>query len=100
VETAIKEALDRTRDTKLALPRALDNQGIAVSFCGLAVTTGRIVTRSGREVQRIVPRDPGREDRMQKVWRSLFMRPELVKFEPFCPMPNDEAHSLGHAIPQ
>jgi hypothetical protein len=32
-----------------------------------------------------VPRDPGHEDRMQKVWRSLFTQPELVKFEPYCP---------------
>jgi hypothetical protein len=86
VEAPIKEALDRTGKTKLALPEPLDNHGIEVSFCGLAVTTGRIVNPPGRETRRTLPRDPGRDDRLKQVWRSLFTQPELVRFEPYCPM--------------
>lgn len=89
VEISIKEALDRPRKTNVALPAPLDNQGIGVSFCGLAVTTGRIATPTGREARRTLPRDPGRDDRLRQVWRSLFTEPELVTFEPYCPTPRD-----------
>jgi hypothetical protein len=84
-EISIKEALNRARNTKLALPTPLDNQGIEVSFCGLAVTAGRIVSPSGKEIQRALPRDQGHDDRLQQVWRSLFTQPNLIKFEPYCP---------------
>jgi hypothetical protein len=87
VETSVMEALNRTRKSKSALPTPLDNHGIEVSFCGLAVTKGRITRPSENEVQRAVPRDPGREDRLRQVWRSLFTQPELVSFEPYCPSP-------------
>jgi hypothetical protein len=86
-EISIKDALNRTRNTKLVLPTPLDNQGVVVSFCGLAVTAGRIVNPWGREIQRATPRDQGRDDRLRQVWGSLFTQPELVRFEPYCPMP-------------
>lgn len=85
VETSVKESLNRSGKPKLALPGPLDNYGIEVSFCGLAVTAGRIVRPSGKEVQRTVPPDPGREDRLRQVWLTLFTKPELIKFEPYCP---------------
>ena len=86
-EISIKEALNRARNRKLALPTPLDNQGIEVSFCGLAVTAGRIVNPSGMEMLRALPRDPGRDDRLRQVWRSLFTNPAAVSFEPYCPKP-------------
>lgn len=86
-EISIKDALNRARNTKLALPTPLDNEGVEISFCGLAVTAGRIVNPSGREIQRASPRDQGRDDRLRQVWGSLFIQPELVRFEPYCPMP-------------
>jgi hypothetical protein len=87
VETSIREALDRPSKTKLALPALLDNRGIEISFCGLAVTSGRSATLTGREARRVLPRDPGRDDRLREVWRSLFTNPDGVSFEPYCPKP-------------
>jgi hypothetical protein len=89
VETPIMSALDRTGKTILKLPEPLDNHGIEVSFCGLAVTTGRIVNPQGKETRRALPRDPGRDDRLRQVWRSLFTQPELVRFESYCPQRRD-----------
>jgi hypothetical protein len=85
-ELSIKDALNRKHITKVALPTPLDNQGIGVSFCGLAVTGGRISNPSEKEIQRGLPRDQGREDRLRQVWRSLFTQPESVSFEPYCPL--------------
>ena len=70
--------------TKAVLPTGLDNEGVEVSFCGLAITAGRIVNPSGREILKSPLRDSGHDDRLRQVWRSLFTRPELVKFEPYC----------------
>ena len=84
-EKSIKDALNRTRNTKLAMPVPVNNQGVEVSFCGLAVTAGRIVNPPGKEIQRALPRDQGRDDRLRQVWRSLFTQPDLVRFEPYCP---------------
>jgi len=85
-EVSIKDAFNRTHNPKLALPTPLDNQGVEVTFCGLAVTAGQIVDPSGKEVQLASPRDPGRDDRLRQVWRSLFTQSDLVKFEPYCPL--------------
>jgi hypothetical protein len=89
VETSIKEALNRVRKTGSALPVPLDNEGIEVSFCGFAVTSGQIVDAPGRKILKTSPRDPGRDDRLQQVWRSLFTNPEAVSFEPYCSKPSD-----------
>jgi hypothetical protein len=89
VETSIKEGLNRNRNAKLPLRSPIENEGIKVSFCGLAVKAGRIVRPSGKEVHRAVSRDPGRDDRLRQVWRSLFTQPDLVSFEPYCPQRRD-----------
>jgi hypothetical protein len=85
VEIPIKVALDRTRNRKLQMPTPLDNEGVEISFCGLAVTAGQIVNSSGKEIRNSVPRDPGRDDRLRQVWLALFTKPETVRFEPYCP---------------
>lgn len=84
-ELSIKDALNRAHNSKLVLPTPVDNQGLNIFFCGLATTAGQIARTSGREIQRASPRDSGRDDRLRRVWRSLFTQPELVKFEPYCP---------------
>jgi len=89
VEISIKEAISRARSTKLGLPPLLDNQGIEMSFCGLAVTAGRIANLAGREIQRALPRNSGRDDRLRQVWRSLFTQPDHLNFEPYCPQRRD-----------
>ena len=95
VEAGIKSSLDRARKRN-PLPAALDNDGIDVTFCGYAATAGRITDPTGREVRKFTGRNPAREDRMQQIWRSLFMSPERVKFEPYCPKPsNPEAYTAA-----
>lgn len=83
---AIEERISRARHAKEPLPEPLDNSGIAVTFCGFAQTAGHFVDPSGREIHRTVVRDPRRDDRLQTVWQALFTKPELVRFEPYCPM--------------
>ena len=98
VEAGIKSSLDRARKRN-PLPAALDNDGIDVTFCGYAATAGRITDPTGREVRKFTGRNPAREDRMQQIWRSLFMSPERVKFEPYCPKPsNPEAYTAARFL--
>jgi hypothetical protein len=85
---AIEERINRGGAARHPLPARLDNSGIAVTFCGFAQTAGRLVGPSGREIRSTVARDPHRDDRLQAVWQSLFARPELVRFEPYCPEPS------------
>jgi hypothetical protein len=91
VETSIKKSLNNPSGGTRTLPPPLNNDGIDVTFCGLAVTAGRIVDPSGREIRKVHPRDPGRDDRLRQIWRSLFSRREAVRFEPYCPTPSDLA---------
>ena len=84
-EKSINDALNGVRNTKLALLAPLDNQGVEVSFCGLAVSTSKIVNSSGRETLRVAPRNAGRDERMRQVWLALFTKPDAVSFEPYCP---------------
>jgi hypothetical protein len=95
VERSIMEGLNRSRNINLSLPTPLDNQGIEVAFCGIAVTAPRIFNSAGRETQRTLLRDPGREDRLRRVWRSLFKSPDVVKFEPYCPTLDDRVARLA-----
>jgi hypothetical protein len=85
VEPSIKASLSGTTSRKYRLPPLINNRGIEISFCGLAVTAGRIVDPSGREIRKALPRDPGREDRLSKTWLSLFTEPEMVRLQPYCP---------------
>jgi hypothetical protein len=96
VELAVRDRLNGAGKRR-ALPPALDNSGIQIAFCGLAVTAGKLVEPSGREIRKVAPRDPGREDRLQEVWRSLFTKQELVTFEPFCPKSNISLQGLETA---
>lgn len=87
-DRAIEARLRGYRKPKDPLPRTLDNRGIKVAFCGYAQTAGRIFGSSGREIRKAAVRDPNKDDRLQTIWRSLFSRPELVTFEPYCPQPS------------
>ncbi len=85
----MQTSLSSARHVKRSLPLPINNEGVDVVFCGLAVTAGRMVDPPGREIRRTLPRDPGREDRLRQIWRSLFTRREAVRFEPYCPTPRD-----------
>ncbi len=87
VEPSIKHALKGITGRSQSLPVPLDNRGIRVVFCGLAVTAGRIVDPSGRQIRKVRAHDAGRDDRLQRTWKSLFTEPGLVMFEPYCPLP-------------
>jgi hypothetical protein len=86
VEPSIRSRLSRAGG-RGPLPAALDNEGIDVTFCGYASTAGRVLDPTGSEIRRFGARNAEREDRMQNVWRSLFVNAERVTFEPYCPKP-------------
>jgi hypothetical protein len=86
VEPSIRSRLSRAGG-RGSLPAALDNEGIGVTFCGYASTAGRAVDPTGNGIRRFGARNPEREDRMQNIWRSLFVNAERVTFEPYCPKP-------------
>jgi hypothetical protein len=88
VEKSIKKRLNRTTDENHILPSPVENEGIDVAFCGLAVTAGRSVDSSTRGLRKAPPRTPGREDRLREIWQSLFTNPAVVRFEPYCPKPS------------
>lgn len=85
--TAIKTMLEDPGNNGHALPIPLDNEGIRVAFCGLAVTAGRIIGPAGREIRKARPRNPSHDDNLRRTWALLFAKPELVTFDPFCPDP-------------
>ena len=88
--TAIKATLEHPKSKAQSLPAPLDNDGIRVAFCGLAVTAGRIIGPSGREIRK-APRNPKRDDNLRSTWTSLFTKPESVTFDPYCPEPRPSA---------
>jgi len=88
VVRTIEDRINRTGDQRDPLPARLDNSGVTVTFCGFAQTAGRLVGPFGREIRSVVARDPHRDDRLQAAWQSLFARPELVRFQPYCPEPS------------
>ena len=88
VELSIKRSLQSADYSKHHLPLSVDNSGISVKLCGIAVTTGHI-SPSGREVNGTLSRNGSREDSLRRIWLSLFTEPDLVAFEPYCP----NAHS-------
>jgi hypothetical protein len=90
VEPSIKKGLNAEDGGHIPLP-SIDNSGIGVTFCGLAVRAGRIVGPSGREIRKVPLHDPGRDDRLRQIWGSLFSKREAVRFEPYCPTPSDLA---------
>jgi hypothetical protein len=85
--TAINRILEHPESNRQALPAPLHNEGIRIAFCGLAVTAGRIIGRSGRETRKARPRNPGHDDNLRRTWAALFTKPELVTFDPYCPEP-------------
>lgn len=89
VETSIKKSLNNPSGGTRILPSPLNNEGIAVTFCGLAVTAGRIVDPSGRETRKASPHTSGRDDRLRQIWLTLFTGPEAVRFQPYCPQSRD-----------
>lgn len=84
-EPSIRKMLNQNDARKhLSLPR-LDNTGIGVVFCGVAVTDGRFPNVVEKGSRKFVTGDSDRVHRVQEVWRSLFSEPASVSFEPYCP---------------
>jgi hypothetical protein len=82
VEIGIRRALAGSR-APTELPAPIDNTGIAVTFCGLAETTGQSdVGRTDRFRRNHSARSV---DRVMEVLRHFFTAPDLVTFEPVCP---------------
>jgi len=83
VDRAIREVLNGAPATQHLLPNLLDNSGIRVTFCGLAVTTNGAIDY-WRPTKTVV-HDESREERLQNIWHSLFTNRAMVGFAPYCP---------------
>lgn len=97
--TSIQAILTDPKSKRRPLPTPLPNDGIRVTFCGWALTAGRIVDTSGREIRKVSPRDPGHEDVLRRTWTELFTKPELVTFHPYCPEPHRSRTQASNPIP-
>jgi hypothetical protein len=85
VEFSIRANIEAADRQKLSSLPQINNKGIHVTFCGLAVTSGDIAHGLSRRAHELVPRSAGHEDRLQDIWRSVFSNDGMVGFEPFCP---------------
>jgi hypothetical protein len=85
VEPSITKRLNKNGGRqRVSLPQ-VDNAGIDVFFCGVAVTDGRIHDVTAKGTRKFVTRDSDRVNLLQDVWRSLFEQAALVRFAPYCP---------------
>jgi hypothetical protein len=85
VEPSIRKMLSQNENKRSISPSRVDNAGIDVVLCGIAVTDGRIYDLTAKETRKSVRSDSERVYRIQEVWRSLFAEPTIVRFEPYCP---------------
>lgn len=85
-KTFVRE-LSRSKRADKHPPVIIDNQGIQVTFCGLAEVVGEYKNKKGHTRRIAKDRNALRIDRIQEVWLSAFNHPELVTFEPFCNQP-------------
>lgn len=79
-EKAIRLAIEG-KQSKDLLPSKLDNEGIKVTFIGIAETNGKVTRR----------RSAQQADRLQQVWKVLFTHPDEVSFQPNCAKPQPTA---------
>jgi hypothetical protein len=94
-EPSIRNMLSKGESSKhISLPR-VDNSGIAVVFCGVAVTDGRVRDRVENGARRFMTRDSDRLRRTKEIWRSLFAKPASVTFEPYCPNYSDPERGMN-----
>jgi hypothetical protein len=99
VEPLIRDMLNKGEGPKhISLPQ-VDNSGIDVMFCGVAVTDGRIHDRAEKGVRQFVTRDSNHIHRAQDAWRSLFAEPAIVRFEPYCSNSVEPTASLTRLRP-
>jgi hypothetical protein len=84
VELSIKREIEKPDNRKYKLPTPINNSGVRILFCGSAVTVGRMAT-SATKTNQWLSRNPDGEDRLRRVWSSLFTDPETISFEPYCP---------------
>ncbi len=87
VATALTARLKGKLSSSFGQPPILDNTGVDVRFCGMAVRTVDPTTREGSAGRRQAFRSHQDPARMEAVWRSAFTHPEQVSFEPFCAQP-------------
>lgn len=81
VSPELKDALNSDSKSKKKLTNLpkINNDKVQVIFIGVAETLGENL---GSTKTRL--RTPQKVEYLQQVWLSLFTKPELVRFEPFC----------------
>lgn len=94
-EEVIRRALRGGKPLQVEAITMIDNANVKVMFCGVAATTGTVVTTSG-SVRRLTPNRKAKELAWsERVWRSTFTSPGDVSFVPFCPMAPHTAVKLA-----
>jgi hypothetical protein len=81
---AIMAALNEKVGTPATLPSPIRNDGVHVTFCGMAETVGSVTDSQHRNHHKSKLRDASRADRLTEIWTKLFTHAELVRFEPYC----------------
>jgi hypothetical protein len=79
----VKESLNLQPGFPLKLPAPINNEGVHITFCGIAETVGE-VSRDKAKINKSKQRDDRRSDRIREVWTAVFTNPELVSFQPYC----------------
>jgi hypothetical protein len=80
VNREVRAALNSEPSKRIQIPIVIDNKDIDVRVCGLAQTRGQVLEANGnvQTFSRL------RSDRLEEVWRKLFVYPERVAIEPLC----------------
>jgi hypothetical protein len=91
MDTDLQENQDRLflkmlrGDRGVAFAQPIDNTGIGIEICGVAVTAGPATDRTNGVILSAQPRSPERDEELRRAWLSVFTEPQTITFEPYCP---------------
>lgn len=88
-DAQIKAAISGNAIDPKNLPSPIDNQGIAIRFCGVSETKGEIEAtdkkgQKNKKTRFTQNRNSNRVDLIQATWRNLFLSKDLVSFSSSC----------------
>jgi hypothetical protein len=83
-EPWFRKSLEDGKAAKSGRPAPLDNRNVQVTLCGFADTQGEV--REGTSKRKLTRKRLAQDaDLVTALWRSVFVEPERVVFEPLCP---------------
>jgi hypothetical protein len=84
IDSWFKDSIRRGKPSEKYEPPKLDNQGIAVTFCG-AVERRQQATEGGKKKARRAEQGTDRVALLTALWAQVFTDPEAMTVEPVCP---------------